>query len=156
MRRALATAMALGSVATPAAAADVSVVRPRTEGRVAAMPLEAGRPRLTWDLDWGGPKTRQTFYQLRVVERRDAALPELVWDSGRVAGDATCVVYGGPPLRSGGRYSWQVRVWDGTPATSKWSAPAPFEMGSVDRDADPPSCPVVRTDPGFTEGRFVE
>ena len=40
--------------------------------------------------------------------------PRLVWSSGRVASDeSTQRVYEGPALRSGERYHWQVRVWDG-------------------------------------------
>ena len=53
----------------------------------------------------------------RGAERRAACGggADLVWDSGRVTSDESIQrAYDGPPLRSGQRYHWQVRVWDGS------------------------------------------
>ena len=43
--------------------------------------------------------------------------------------ESTQRAYGGPPLQSGQRYDWQVRVWDAAGRPSAWSAPASWEMG---------------------------
>ena len=80
-----------------------------------------------------------------------------VWDSGRVESSASAdVAYGGPPLASGARYRWQVRVWDETGPASGWSDPAAFEveldqtdgwhaswigLGRIREDFRPPSEP---------------
>jgi hypothetical protein len=125
--------VAFGAVA--ALAADLSVVRPRTEGRVEALALEQARPRFSWALAAGGGEAGglvQTAFHVRVVARGpdDAPIPGIVWDSGRVSSAADCVRYGGRPLRGGGRYSWQVRVWDADDTTTKWSPPAFFELAA--------------------------
>jgi len=58
---------------------------------------------------------------------------DLVWDTGRVTSEeCTLRAYEGQPLRSGQRYHWQVRIWDGGGKPSEWSAPAWFEMGLLD------------------------
>ncbi|MFL7807447.1 MAG: glycoside hydrolase family 78 protein, partial [Anaerolineae bacterium] len=55
------------------------------------------------------------------------------WDTGKVAGDRSIHVrYEGPPLRSGQRYTWRVRAWDGEDVPSAWSDPAWWEMGLLE------------------------
>jgi len=69
----------------------------------------------------------QTAYELRVGSTPGSGN---VWASGKVASARQAdVLYGGPALRSGTRYHWQVRVWDGTGKASDWSKPSWFETG---------------------------
>ena len=54
------------------------------------------------------------------------------WDSGRVErSDSVLVDYVGPPLRSGERVTWQVKVWTDA-GESDWSEPAVFELGLLE------------------------
>ncbi len=66
-------------------------------------------------------------------ERGLGAKGERVWESGKVSSDESIQrPYDGPALRSGQRYYWQVRVWDGSGTSSAWSAPAWWEMGLLE------------------------
>jgi alpha-L-rhamnosidase len=88
------------------------------------------RVRLSWLLEGAGTGRAQRAYQVRVApdEERLAAGKDLVWDSGRVESPASAdIAYAGRPLARGGRYAWQVRVWDEKSAVSPWSAAARFE-----------------------------
>ena len=83
------------------------------------------RIRLSWRLEGGGRDRAQTGYQLVVEPEHGPA----AWDTGRVASSATAdIPYQGIPLARGGRYSWQVRVWDDDQRVSAWSEPGRFEV----------------------------
>jgi alpha-L-rhamnosidase len=87
--------------------------------------------RLSWELEGPGRGRSQRGYQVRVAagEAGLAAGTDLAWDSGQVDSDRTAdIPYAGPPLARGGRYAWQVRVWDEQQAPSDWSAAATFEV----------------------------
>lgn len=73
----------------------------------------------------------QTAYELKLSDDlKTLAAGKTVWSSGKTASDQSIhVVYGGPALRSGKRYYWQVRVWDNSDKASAWSAPAFFQTG---------------------------
>jgi len=74
-------------------------------------------PRLSWRL----PKDvrAQVAYRIRAGE----------WDSGRVESDRSVLVpYSGPPLRSGQRVDWTVKVWTDA-GESDWADAAWWEMG---------------------------
>ena len=91
-------------------------------------------PRLGWDLQAKSNVrgARQTGYEILV-----ASSPRLLksgrgdlWDTGKVASDATQqIVYGGKPLSSREQCWWAVRVWDEKGKESDWSAPAYWSMG---------------------------
>lgn len=87
--------------------------------------IDTPRPRLAWALESEQRDQRQTAY--RIVAEGDGGLR---WDSGRVASSQQAHVrWGGPPLASGQRVTWRVRVWDRDGRPSELSAPATFEMG---------------------------
>ena len=66
--------------------------------------------------------------------RPAAAAADLVWDSGRVASDeSTQRAYDGQALRSGQRYHWQVRVWDGARQGLRLERPALLGDGTARR-----------------------
>ena len=89
------------------------------------------RVRLSWLLDGPGTGRTQRGYQVRVApdETRLARGDYLSWDSGRVeSASSSGIGYAGHRLARGGRYVWQVRVWDEQGQASDWSDPAAFEV----------------------------
>ena len=83
------------------------------------------RVSLSWLLAGTGHGRAQTSYQVVVTQEGGAT----AWDSGRVrSSDQAGLGYQGQPLSRGGRYTWQVRVWDEHQTASDWSEPARFEV----------------------------
>lgn len=70
----------------------------------------------------------QSAYQLRVGTNESSAG---VWDSGIVKSERQIDIAlpSNVRLLPGTRYYWQVKIWDGNGAASKWSQPAWFETG---------------------------
>jgi alpha-L-rhamnosidase len=103
----------------------------RCAHRVDPLGVAPDRVRLSWMLDGAGSGRAQRAYQVRLApdEESLAAGTDLSWDSGRVE-SATCadIGYGGRSLVRGGRYVWQVRVWDDQDQVSDWSDTATFEV----------------------------
>jgi len=89
------------------------------------------RVRFSWLLAGSGSGGRQSGFQIQVFHNETwlVSRETLAWDSGRVAsGESADIAYAGAALAPGGRYGWQVRVWDGDEAVSAWSARAWFEV----------------------------
>jgi alpha-L-rhamnosidase len=108
----------------------------RCEWLADPLAIERPDPRLSWRSTSTARDARQTAY--RVVVARSAAdlaaEKELLWDSGKVASDASSGVhYAGKPLASCERVSWKVQVWDEAGKASAWSAPALWAMGLLAR-----------------------
>lgn len=90
--------------------------------------IDVPRPRFSWRLQSDRPGARQTAYQILA-----ASSGETLWDSGKIESDQSHLVeYAGPPLRSGQRVEWRVRVWDEDGQPTDWSETAWFEMGLLD------------------------
>ena len=77
------------------------------------------------------PADEQTAYQIQAANSVSGLnAGNLIWDSGKVAGDAQSgVAYAGDELSSREQVVWRVRVWDADGAPSAWSAPGAWEMG---------------------------
>ena len=90
--------------------------------------IDATRPRFSWKITSTEQNTVEAAYQLQVMKGE-----LLLWDSGRIASDASVFVpYGGPALASRTHYDWRVRIWDGKGRVSPWSATASWETGLLD------------------------
>ncbi len=113
---------------------EATVTGLRTEYKANPIGIDALRPRLSWQIQAPGRGRSQSAYQIRVAknERDLLAGKSLLWDSGKVVSDESVHrVYEGAALESGGRYFWQVRVWDAGDKATDWSAPAFWEMGML-------------------------
>ena len=86
--------------------------------------LDTRIPRFSWQLVSDKRNVHQSAYELKVTDGKT-----LVWNSGKKETDASVQVpYGGPGLKSGKKYSWQVRIWDNSGKGSDWSPAAGFQM----------------------------
>jgi alpha-L-rhamnosidase len=94
--------------------------------------IDSPAPSLSWRSGSTQPNWRQSAYQILVASSPAllrAGKPD-VWDSGRRASpESVGISYGGPPLESGRRYHWTVRVWDAQGAVSEAAVPGWWEMG---------------------------
>ncbi len=113
-------------------AVSVSIAGLKCEYKINPLGLDVLRPRLSWQILAGERGWKQSAYQIRVAQD-PAALNQgqgLVWDSGKVvSGESIHQTYAGPPLVSGRRYYWQVRVWDAQGQPCPWSEIDWWEMG---------------------------
>src|SRR5258708_20441399 len=90
--------------------AQPTVQHLRTENRTNPIGLDSRQPRFSWQLEAPGRNELQTAYEIRIsTQRNDKAL---LWNSGKVvSAQSVHIVYSGPPLQSGKRYTWPVRIW---------------------------------------------
>ena len=103
----------------------------RCEYVVNPVGIDVLRPRLSWQLESTERGTLQTSYEVRVAASDpDLKKGKALWNSGARNSDQSIqVAYEGPPLQSGHRYFWQVRVADNHGHLSDWSRTAFWEMG---------------------------
>ncbi|MCB9898593.1 MAG: family 78 glycoside hydrolase catalytic domain [Planctomycetes bacterium] len=124
--------------ASPAAVCSLAVAHLRCEHLVEPTGVGERVPRLDWRLlatDAVRRGLSQSAY--RVLAASDAATLARdegdLWDSGRVASDATTdVAWAGRALRSGQSVFWKVRVWDERGTASDWSPVAHFGVGLLE------------------------
>jgi alpha-L-rhamnosidase len=123
--------------------------------------IDVARPRLSWRMESSGRGVLQSAYEIR-TGRNPGALDSpasCIWTTGRVQSEQSLhVEYGGPPLKSGERLYWRVRVWDNLGSRSAWSPPAFWETGllsphdwkaqwispDVKEDSASNPCPMLR------------
>ena len=95
-------------------------------------------PRFSWQLSDPARGAMQTAYQVLVASSVELLRQGKsdIWDSGRIASDASMNVhYAGPALQPGKRYGWRVKIWgaDGKPYAE--SASTWWETGLLNQDA---------------------
>ena len=107
----------------------------KTEQLDEPLGLELARPRLSWRLESDRSGARQSAYRVRVASSPEtlAAGGADLWDSGRVASDASFdIAYAGARLASRQRCWWTVEVWDEAGAPADPAPVATWEMGLLD------------------------
>jgi len=106
----------------------------RCEYETDPLGIDVKNPRLSWELTSTERGVLQTSYEVRVTTPgAQSSEQQVVWESGKVASDASNqVAYAGPALASGRTYFWQVRVGDNHGHLSDWSETAQWEIGLLD------------------------
>src|ERR1700744_1874249 len=99
------------------ASAQLKVQSLTTETLTNPLSIDNLHPAFSWQLSSTQNAVLQTAYQIRVSEGKHE-----VWNTGKVASDQSLyVIYNGKALKSGQKYSWQVKVWDNYGHNSGWS-----------------------------------
>ncbi|HDZ05695.1 MAG TPA: alpha-L-rhamnosidase [Maribacter sp.] len=107
-----------------------------TEYKTNPIGIDVQKPRLSWQLNSDEKNVKQTAYEIRVADSKENLESDknLIWSTLKVESDQSVnVVYKGPALNSMQRVYWQVRIWDDKDRVSKWSIPAYWEMGILDK-----------------------
>ncbi len=108
----------------------------RVDHIVDPLGIDNPAPSLGWQLSSPRRGERQLAYRVQVAKNVLDLETQPLWDSGRVdSSESVDVPYAGPPLASGERYVWRVRVWDRDNAETAWSDPASWEMGLLSPSA---------------------
>ncbi|HEY9533456.1 MAG TPA: alpha-L-rhamnosidase N-terminal domain-containing protein, partial [Mucilaginibacter sp.] len=120
----------IGLLATQLTMAQVKVQHLMTENLPNPISIDATSPRFSWQLDGGRARNiMQTAYQIKVTD--DAK--HTVWAPAKINSDQSMYIYyQGSPLKSGGKYTWQVKVWDNHGKSSQ--STATFRMGLLKAD----------------------
>jgi alpha-L-rhamnosidase len=109
--------------------AQVSVKNLRCEDRINPLGIDILSPRFSWILSSEHRNIKQAAYEIRVSETSGKGD---FWYSGKKMGSQSIYVpYEGDHLKSGGIYSWQVRVWDNQGKVSEWSEKSFWQMGML-------------------------
>lgn len=129
--------------------AQIKIARPLTENQVNPISIDALTPRFSWQLAADARRgVMQTAYEIKVFKISPRGGKTRVWATGRIHSDQSVYVpYKGAPLESGGRYTWQVKVWDNSGKASEWSEPAYWQMGLL----KPTDWEAKWITPGFVE-----
>lgn len=111
--------------------AGVRPTRLLTEGQQTPLSIEAGQPRLSWQIESDETDVRQTAYHILVASSPEklAANDGDLWDSGRIPSDQSLYIpYDGKELKSNQRCYWKVKTYT-TKGESEWSEPTSWGMG---------------------------
>jgi len=122
----------LSGFAAEAEAPDLRPVDLSCEYLVDPLGVDASPPRLTWTLESDRRGDVQTAYRILVASSPERLARDEgdLWDSGKVASDATALIpFGGKPLASRQACHWKVAAWNRDGQQGPWSAPARWEMG---------------------------
>jgi alpha-L-rhamnosidase len=154
MTKALLICLAFVQLAGGAAGATVNNLR--CEYQKDPLGIDAAKPCLSWVIESEKRGEIQTAYQVLAASTAESLAADKgnLWDSGKVASDASAQVeYGGRALRSRTRCFWKVRSWDCEGHPSVWSQPAFWTMGLL-REEDWQGR-WIGARPGTPQGRRV-
>lgn len=129
--------VALAGSTAPAAQLRGVPLRPialRCEHLTDPVGIDAAAPRLRWQLESSVRGQHQTAFRVVVASSPALLLQEKpdLWDTGKVKGSETSVVYAGKPLASRTRCYWRVRAWDKDGKPRDWSDAATWSMGLLE------------------------
>ena len=114
----------MGGCLQAAESGSLAVSNLRCEDLVDPIGIDVPKPRLSWQMRSDQQGASQSAYQILC-----ATTPDLLkegaadlWDSGKVAGDASRQIhYAGKTLSRGIPCYWTVRIWDEKRAASPWA-----------------------------------
>ena len=98
--------------------------------------IDAAAPRLSWEMACDAPGAAQSAYRVIAADSKDALKRTdwNLWDSGKVDSNQSLHVhYAGKALASCQQVFWKVMLWDEAGRAGRWSKPATFTMGMLDR-----------------------
>ena len=119
--------IAFGAAGNPAAPQGLLV-----NGVANPLVIDRDSARFTWQLTDSRRGERQTAYQILVASSAEQLAKGNAdyWDSRKVDSDRSAFVeYAGKPLPPATRFWWQVRIWDQTGESSRFSSPNHFDTG---------------------------
>ncbi len=123
--------------------AQVVVTNLKCEDLVNPIGIGNAKPRFSWQIVSERRNSIQSTYELNVSLNKT-----IVWSSGKISSDQSLYIsYGGSPLASGNKYTWQVRVSDNHGTTSPWSEPATFQVALLNTS----DWKAAWIEPGFAE-----
>ena len=112
------------------ALSQVNVEKLLTENLLNPLGIDTQHPKFSWQLRSDHRGILQTAYEIKVNNGK-----KNIWASRKQLSDQSVhVIYKGPALLPGQKYTWQVRVWDNNGTVSQWSQPAFFTMGLLSKD----------------------
>ena len=124
----------------PVCSQSIKPVSIRCEYQINPKGIDIRKPSLSWLFETADKNLRgqkQTAYQLLVASDTEILAKDSgnLWNSGLVKSDQNShVIYNGRELKSTVTCFWKVRVCDGEGKFSKWSSPAKWEMGLLNRE----------------------
>ena len=127
---------AVVALASPAAA-RLTPVDLRCDYAANPTGVDTAQPRLFWRLESGQRGARQSACEILAAssEKNLARDNGDLWASAKVESDETIqVAYAGKKLYSSQQVFWKVRSWDENGKVSKWSKPATWTMGVLNKE----------------------
>jgi alpha-L-rhamnosidase len=111
-------------------AQDLSLKDLTVDHKTNPVGIDNNQPKFSWKITGPGYGIIQAAYSLRVATDEKFSSAKIVWQSGKIMSDESILQpYKGSELKSGQKYFWQVKIWDGKGKESKWSSTAFWEMG---------------------------
>jgi len=98
--------------------------------------IDVAQPRLNWKLESGIRGQKQTAYRVLAASSREKLDKNIgdLWDTGKVQSDRSIqIAYKGKDLMSRMQCFWKIMVWDKDGKASKWSEPAMWSMGLLNK-----------------------
>jgi len=137
MRKLVTVIVLLNLFSTCTLQAEIQPQKLLCEYAVNPIGIDVLKPRLSWMLS-SNPTDRnviQIAYQVQVsIDKPVFNNSNMVWESGKIMSDQSVhIVYGGLQLESFKRYYWRIKYWDNKGRESKWSQPAYWEMGLLNK-----------------------